>query len=70
MLLLEPPLSEPVLLGMVVSAKADAPAIGRFESDAAVGTAADMGALDRQVLAAGHAAMMFAHPGAVCRAGA
>jgi len=36
-----------VLLGVVMDAQADAPAIGRFQCDAAIGAGADVGAFDR-----------------------
>jgi len=70
MLLLEPSFPDPVLLGVMEAAQADAPAVGRFEGDAAAGPAADVRAFDRQALASWHAAMMPAHPGTVRRAGA
>lgn len=69
-LLLEPWFAEPMLLGMVEAAQADAPAVGGLERGAAIGAGADVGALDRQAPAAGYTAMMAADPGPVSRAGA
>jgi len=43
----KPCLSDQVLLGVVMDAQADAPAIGRFQCDAAIGAGADVGAFDR-----------------------
>jgi len=70
MLLLEPSFPDPVLLGVMEAAQADAPAIGRLERGAAVRSGADVGAFNGQALAARDRAVMPAHPGAVGRTGA
>ena len=62
-------LSDPVLLGVMEAAEADAPAVGRLESHATIGSRSDVRALDREALASGHAAMVLAHPRTVSRAG-
>ena len=69
MLLLEPALPEPMLLGMVTGAQANAPAVGGLEGCTSIGAGANMGALDGQALAAGHRAVMAADPGTMGRAG-
>ena len=61
----KPPFPKPVLLGMVVGAEADAPAVGRLQACAAIGAGPDMGAFDWQALAAGDTAVVFADPGTV-----
>ena len=68
MLLLEPTFSEPMLLGVVMGAQADAPAVGGLEGGAAIGAAAHMGAFDGEPLAARDRTMMPAYPCAVSRA--
>ena len=52
---------------MVIAAEADRPSIRRLEPDAAIGFAADVGALDRALKAARDAAVMAPHPGTVSR---
>lgn len=64
----EPGLPDPVLLGVVERAQADAPAVGRLERRAAIGSDADMGALDRQPPTARYAAVMPTNPGAMAGA--
>lgn len=59
---LERALAKPVLLSVMVAAKADAPPVRRLEGNATIGSAADMGAFDRDALAAGHRAMVLSHP--------
>jgi len=61
-LVLKSSLADPVLLQVVISAKADRPPIGRLEASAAVGSEPHMRTLDRRALAPRHAAMMLAHP--------
>ena len=70
MLLLEPSFPDPVLLGVMEAAQADAPAVGRLERHAAIGSRTHMRAFDREPLAARHAAVVLAYPGSVARAGA
>lgn len=60
--LLERGLADPVLLGVVEVAQADGPAVRRLEGLATIGAAADVGAFERMLEAAGHAAVMPAHP--------
>jgi len=67
--LFEGVLANAVLLLVVGAAQADCPAVGGFEGKATVGAAADMGAFDGAAGAAGHAAMVAPHPGAVGGAG-
>lgn len=57
--------ADPVLLDMVGPAQADRPAVGRLQSDSAVGLTPDMSALYRTLGAAGDRAVMLAHPGAM-----
>jgi hypothetical protein len=64
----EPSFPKAVLFGMMQTAQADAPAVRRLERSAAIGTGADMSALNRQALATGHAAVMLTNPGAMGRA--
>ncbi len=67
---LERSFSDPVLLGMMELAQADGVAIRWLEAGAAVGAAANMGALDRKAGTARRRAVMAPHPGAVGGAGA
>ena len=61
---------DPVLLGMVEAAKAEAPAVRWLECGSTIGSGSDMGALDRQPLAAGNRTVVAPDPGAMSRADA
>src|SRR4051794_38137343 len=65
--LLERPLPDPVLLGMVLSAEADRVLIRGLETDPAITLGANMSAFDRPVLAAGYRALMAPYPCAMAR---
>ena len=62
---LEPAFTKPVLLGVMLAAKADAPPVGWLQACAAFRARPDMGAFDRKFLAAGDTAVVFSDPSAV-----
>ena len=57
-----------MLLDVVIAAEADGPPVRRLEPRPAVGVAPNMRAFDGSRQAAGHAAMVLAHPGTMGRA--
>jgi hypothetical protein len=59
---LESRLSYPMLLSMMFAAQADRPLVRGLEPLPSVGASTDMCALDRKLVAPGHAAMMAPHP--------
>jgi hypothetical protein len=61
-------LAKPMLLCVVPGAQADAPAIRGLETHATVRPGTHMSAFDDIMIAAGHAASMRPHPGAMTRA--
>jgi hypothetical protein len=67
---LEGEFTDQVLLGVVMLAQTDRPAVGRLERDPAIGTRAHVRTFDRELFAAGHRAMMPPDPGPMRRAGA
>lgn len=64
-LLLEPGLSHPMLLCVMVRTEAHDPPIGRLESCAPVGAYAYVRTFDRQPFTVWHGAVVLSDPGAV-----
>lgn len=65
MALLERRLPNPMLLGVMITAQTDRPAVRWLEADPAIGAIAHMRAFNGLRGAAGHAAVMTPHPGAM-----
>jgi hypothetical protein len=61
-LLLECGLAKLMLLGMMISAEADAPSVAWLQRHAAIGPTADMRAFDRELHASRNRAPMPPHP--------